>query len=108
MSLTLEFIKLFFIGLFYAVPLLSFFLLLIILLGQRIGRREGWSRFDSFYYSMITATTVGYGDFRPVRRASRLMAIVIALLGLLLTGLLVSIGVQAASVAFKSIYAGNV
>lgn len=104
MSLTWLFVKNFSIGLFYATPLLISLIVLIALIGQRIGRREGWSRIDAFYYSMITATTVGYGDFRPRQTFSKLQAIMIAFIGLLLTGLVVSIGVQAATVAFKDIY----
>jgi len=49
--------------------------------GLVAGRKEGWSRFDSVYWSFITATTVGYGDIRPVKRASKISAVVIALLG---------------------------
>ena len=105
MHLTWLFIKNFLLGLFYATPLLIVLLVVIALIGQRIGRREGWSRIDAFYYSMITATTVGYGDFRPQQTISKLQAIVIAFVGLLLTGLVVSIGVQSATVAFKDLYA---
>jgi len=104
MGLTWLFLKNFVLGLFYATPLLIALLAVIALIGQRIGRREGWSRIDAFYYAMITATTVGYGDFRPQQTPSKLQAIMIAFIGLLLTGLVVSIGVQAATVAFKGLY----
>jgi hypothetical protein len=51
----------------------------VALLGLVVGRKEGWSRFDSVYWSFITAaTTVGYGDIRPVKRVSRIIAVVIA------------------------------
>jgi len=28
---------------------------------------EGWRYIDAFYYTGITLTTVGYGDFTPTR-----------------------------------------
>jgi voltage-gated potassium channel len=65
------------------------------LLGYLAGRWGGWSRTDSLYWAFVTATTVGYGDFRPIRRRSRLIAIFIAVLGLLTTGIIVALGVNA-------------
>ena len=49
----------------------------VTVLGQLVGKREGWSRFDSFYWSFITATTVGYGDVRPTKTVPRIFAMVI-------------------------------
>ena len=74
----------------------------IILLGQLVGKIEGWSHFDSFYWSFITATTVGYGDIRPIKRGSKLIAVLIAILGLLLTGFLIALAVRAATVALQA------
>ncbi len=104
MEFTVSFVRIFFIGVFYAGPILLFLILVITLLGQIIGKREGWTRVDAFYYSFITATTVGYGDFHPKSTPSKLIAIIIAFLGLLLTGIVVALGVKAGSVAFKDIY----
>lgn len=100
MAFTIEFIRLFLLGIVYAGPLLLMLLFLISLLGLMVGRWEGWSRTDSLYYAFITASTVGYGDFHPLRKVSKFWAIGIALLGLILTGLIVSLGVQAAASAF--------
>jgi voltage-gated potassium channel len=85
------------------LPLLLSLALAIILLGQAVGRQEGWSRFDSFYWSFITATTVGYGDVRPVKRKSKVVAIIIAFLGLTLTGILIAVAVQAATLALRQL-----
>ena len=74
----------------------------VALLGLVAGRKEGWSRFDSVYWSFITATSVGFGDIRPVKRASKIIAVVIALLGLTLTGILIAVGVHAATLALAS------
>lgn len=92
------------LGVFYAGPILIFLILLISLLGQRIGKREGWERIDSLYYSFITATTVGYGDFHPTTTVSKFYAIAIAFLGLILTGIVVALAVKAGTVAFQDLY----
>ena len=74
----------------------------IAVLGQVVGQIEGWAPFESFYWSFITATTVGYGDVRPVTRSARFFAIVIALLGLMLTGIVVAVAVHSATVALAA------
>jgi hypothetical protein len=100
--LTITFLKEFGLGLWLTVPLWSCLAAAIMLLGRVAGKTEGWSWFDSFYWSFITATTVGYGDIRPVKRASRIIAVVIALLGLTLTGILIAVGVHAATFALAA------
>jgi Ion channel len=102
MDYTLEFLKIFFIALWYSVPIIVFLVTLIIILGHVIGIREGWSRSDSVYYAFITATTVGYGDFHPRKRLSKTLAIVISFVGVVLTGIIVALALHAAAHAFKS------
>jgi Ion channel len=101
MDYTLEFLKIFFIALWYSVPIIVFLVTLIIILGHVIGIREGWSRSDSVYYAFITATTVGYGDFHPRKRLSKTLAIVISFVGVVLTGIIVALALHAAAHAFK-------
>ena len=43
---------------------------------------EGWSWIDSLYFSVITLTTIGYGDFTPQTDAGKLFTIFYILLGL--------------------------
>lgn len=50
-------------------------------------RIEGWAVVDSAYFSVITLTTVGYGDFSPQTTAGKIFTIVYVLVGL---GVLVS------------------
>lgn len=101
MDFSITFLEVFFLGLAMASPLFILFMGAICLLGLWIGRREKWSRFDSIYYSFITATTVGYGDMKPVTKLSKFLAVQVAFMGLVFTGIFVSIAVNAASVAFK-------
>ena len=106
-GLTITFLKEFGTGLWLTFPLLFSLAAVIIVLGQFIGKKEGWSRIDSFYWSFITATTVGYGDYRPAKTPSKIVAILIAFLGLLLSGIVIAIAVRAGTVALAARIAGS-
>jgi len=101
MEFTFDFIRMFGIGLYYTAPLLALMLLIIVILGHFLGRLEGWSRLDALYHALITATTVGYGDFHPRKRPSKILAIVIAFVGIVFTGIVVAVALHAAGHAFK-------
>ena len=101
MKFTLEFIQLFFLATSMVMPLLLFLSLLVIILGQLVGRIEGWNKFDSLYWSFITALTVGYGDIRPLKKKSKALSVIIGLTGIMLTGIVVAITVHTATMAFE-------
>jgi voltage-gated potassium channel len=84
-------------------PLLFTLLAVITVLGQWVGRIEAWSRLDSLYWSLVTATTLGYGDLRPSRAKSKVIAILIVFLGLILTGIVIAVAVQATSLALTQV-----
>ncbi len=43
---------------------------------------EGWSWVDSFYFSVITLTTIGYGDLAPKTDAGKIFTMLYILVGL--------------------------
>ncbi len=43
---------------------------------------EGWTWLDSLYFSVITLTTIGYGDFSPQTDGGKLFTIVYIVIGL--------------------------
>lgn len=104
MEFTLEFLRVFLSDVVYAAPLLLSLLLLITLIGYSIGRIEGWSLSEALYHAFINATTVGYGDFRPTRGRARFLAILLAFVGLVFTGMVVAIALHAANDAFGKVY----
>ena len=101
MDFTFSFLKTFLYGLYYTAPLLLLIMLTTICLGQIVGHIESWKRFDALYWSFITATTVGYGDIRPTYRTSKVLSVLIALTGLIFTGIIVAIAVRSATYAFN-------
>jgi len=56
-------------------------------------RVEDWNLFESFYFSVLTLTTVGYGDFTPQTVAGRAFTIFYVLVGL---GIVVALMTQLA------------
>jgi voltage-gated potassium channel len=81
---------------FYFMPLFIVFSLTIICLALWVGRQEKWGKGDSIYFGFITATSVGYGDFHPRKNSCKFVAILISIVGLIMTGILVALSLEAA------------
>jgi hypothetical protein len=80
-------------------PVLSALLLLKALLGSIVGLIEGWGIWQGIYFAFITGLTIGYGDLAPRHAMTRLLAVAIGFLGILLTGLVAALAVKAFQVA---------
>lgn len=104
MELVFTFIRLFARNLAYLSPLVVFLMLCIFLIGMAIGRLEQWSRFDALYHAFINSTTVGYGDFHPTRKISKILSIACAFIGLLLSGIVVASAVSSIQGAFSEVH----
>ena len=75
-------------------------MLFIVVLGFVLGSLEGWSGPDALYHAFTTATTVGYGDIHTGKKKSKALAVVIAFIGIVFTGIVVAIALHAATHAF--------
>jgi len=60
------------------------FLLISLLIGSTFffSQAEGWSAIDSLYFSVMTMSTVGYGDLVPTTTHSKLFTIIFTFLSI--------------------------
>lgn len=58
------------------------FLLVTMLIGSTLfySSIEGWSRIDALYFSVMTMSTIGYGDLVPTTDQSKLFTIIFTFL----------------------------
>lgn len=76
-------------------PILSGVLAIMVGLGLLIGFIEDWQIGEALYFTFVTGLTIGYGDFTPKHLSSRMLAVIIGFAGIVLTGLVAAISVQA-------------
>jgi hypothetical protein len=76
-------------------PILSAILCIMVGGGLVIGRIEEWRVMDALYFTFVTGLTIGYGDLTPSHLSSRVLAMLIGFSGIILTGLVAAVSVQA-------------
>lgn len=75
--------------------------ILFTLLGAMLGTGfvvcapENWPRGDGIYFAFVSGLTIGYGDLVPKHPVSRVLAVMIGFVGILLIGLVTAVGVRA-------------
>ena len=101
MQLSIVFLRTFSVLLVYFAPIWGMLAIVITVFGIFLGIMEDLSWNKGIYLSWITATTVGYGDITPTRPITRLICIAISMIGIVNTGLIVSIAVVSGKEAAK-------
>jgi hypothetical protein len=76
-------------------PIFSAVLFAMIGPGLLIGHIERWRIDEAFYFTFVTGLTIGYGDLTPRHVVSRLLAVMIGFAGIVLTGLVAAVTVEA-------------
>ena len=76
-------------------PILSALLGTQVAFGLVIGLVERWPVGNALYFTFVTGLTIGYGDLVPSQFTSRLLAVAIGVVGILLTALIAAVGVRA-------------
>ncbi|MGB0371180.1 MAG: potassium channel family protein [Opitutales bacterium] len=93
-----EFITILSWSIYFVSPIFLVLLVSIVILGLFAGKIENWNKTDALYWAFITATTVGYGDHRPIKKRSKLISVLIAFLGIIFTGFIVAVTVNTATI----------
>ena len=101
MRFSIDFSKALLVLLRHSFPIWGGISLLIILGGILLAELEDLSLGAGLYFAFVTGTTVGYGDLVPTSGASRLVAILIAILGILYTGIIVALALEAAKLSIR-------
>src|ERR1700736_921927 len=76
-------------------PMLSGVLFAMVGPGLLIGHIEKWRIEDALYFTFVTGLTIGYGDLTPRHVVSRLLAVIIGFAGIVLTGFVAAVSVEA-------------
>jgi voltage-gated potassium channel len=67
---------------------IAFLMLILLLGGGALGYHliEGWSLWDSIYMTIITVTTVGYGEVHPLSQNAQKFTVLLLALSLVTAG----------------------
>lgn len=80
-------------------PVLGIIIAWQLVFGSLVAWLERWPWGDGIYFTFVTGLTIGYGDLVPHRVLSRILAILIGVLGIVETALSAAIAVRALQTA---------
>ena len=87
--------------------LLGMQFILVFLGGVAFARYEKLPIMQGVYFSLITSTTVGYGDITPETGTGQFVSVLLAIMGTILFGLIVAVATQAFTVTIKEYKEAN-
>jgi hypothetical protein len=99
-----DFLHIFWYLLLHLLPIWGFLSVVITLFGLILSKLEGISIGSGIYFAWITATTVGYGDISPANGFSRFLCVILAIIGIINTGIILSIALNASRKAMEINY----
>ncbi len=100
---TFKFLELFVTGLFMISPVLLFLAGILCILARITCNIEKWQSYTkSLYFTFITALTVGYGKTVPSSGWGRFLSVVSAFVGVILTGVIVSVALNSVMISWQS------
>ena len=103
MRFSIDFTKAFLVLLRSFYPIWGGIAILISFMGIIIGQlEEDLSVGEALYFAWVTGTTVGYGDLTPTTGSTRVLAIIVAIMGIVLTGIIVTMAIEAAKIVVES------
>jgi hypothetical protein len=81
---------------------LAAFGVVIVVAGVLTSRFDKIPLGEGIYYAFITAFTVGFGDVAPKSHGARVVAIILAFMGLILVGIVVAVAVHSLDLALQA------
>ncbi|MFP4428579.1 MAG: ion channel [Desulfovermiculus sp.] len=105
LSFTAAFLSFFTKILFLTTPIWGMIFLGIIGLACLFSVAEDIDFSHALYFAGVTAMTIGYGDIFPETVLGKIIALLIGVLGLLITGIVVAVALQAIKITYTQIIA---
>ena len=101
MRFSIDFIKALYVLIRALFPIWGGIALVISLSGVWLADLEELPVTEGLYFAWVTGTTVGYGDIVPTNGLSQFLAVCIALLGIVMSGIIVAVALEAAKLSIE-------